>query len=273
MKGFTLVETLTVIFIIIVMILISVYAFVSLQKKSGLDATVEQLINVIRTAQSRTLASEGASQYGVYFESSQYTLFKGSDYGSRDPSFDKVYEISLEIYDINLIDSQVVYDRLTGLSNSGDVSLRLVQDNNINTTIYIEGSGRVSESVPSVPVNSRAVDSRHIHFTYTRNIGLTETLRLNFSGVTEDIVIGDNLREGEFYWEGQVDVSGDIQEVKIHTHGLNNPNTLFSVHRDYRYNNKPLIITLSSDPSYIIGYNLDGSTSYESIYTENLSWQ
>lgn len=131
---------------------------------------------------------------------------------------------------------------------------------------------------PCGPPENR--DSRHVHFDYSRLISTsTESLILTFtydsSTLQETILIADNLKEGQIFWEGEINVGGEIQKLKIHTHRLNNPDTQFSIHRDRRYNNKALKIEISGDSSgSLIEYSADGlSTTKTSIYASEPQWQ
>lgn len=120
---------------------------------------------------------------------------------------------------------------------------------------------------------SRIKDSRHVHFDYSRVISTgAEKLTLIFANppgpdVSQEILIADNLRDGQIFWEGQ--------NIKIQTHRLNNPDTQFSVHRDRRYNSKALKVTISGDATGdLIQYQADGQTiEGNSIYATNTSWQ
>jgi hypothetical protein len=290
--GATFIELLVIISVLTILIAISGQVFVFFQKESGLNSTVEEVVSVLRLAQNKTLASEEADQYGVYFNTSiqphEYLLFKGSGYLSRDMAYDKIYTIpqALELYDLNLNGgNEVVFDRLTGLTSQlGQVSLRLKSDPAKNKTIYVYGSGQVSLTPSSVPVNSRIQDSRHVHFDYSRNINTaTETIDLFFpaAGLTYQIIIADNLRDGQIYWEGRIEVNGEFQNLKIQTHRLNDPltGTEFSIHRDRMNNNEALTIKLSEgDGLSIIEYSAGwypagGLTTYSSIYVNNFTWQ
>ena len=132
--GFTLVELLTVIGILILLTAVSVPVFRTFQKESDLINTVESIINVLRYARNKTLASEESSQWGVWLSTSttpqEYILFKGENYTLRDSSYDKVHKISqkVEIYAINLAGgkSEVVFNRILGTTDYyGNISLRL----------------------------------------------------------------------------------------------------------------------------------------------------
>ena len=290
-KSFTLVEVLIIVGILIVLIAISFPAFRFFQKESDLNNSIEEIINTLRLTQNKTLVSEGASSWGVYFSTStdphQYTLFKGENYASRATSSDEVHQLpgSVEIYEINLSEggSEVVFDRIVGTTNQfGEVSLRLKTDTSKVKTIYIENSGQVGLTSPSVPSDTdRKKDSRHIHFDYSRPITTTtEILKLTFtydsSTATKDIIIADNLKDGQIYWEGEVDVAGGIQKLKIHTHILNDSllGTKFCIHRDRRQNSRALKVEISGDASGdLIQYNASGQTTKgTSIYVSEPSW-
>ena len=83
------------------------------------------------------------------------------------------------------------------------------------------------------------------------------------------------MQNGQIYWLGEVNVGGVGQRVEVSTHRLNDPDTLFSIRRDRRYNNVSLQITLSGDSSgYLLNYNSDGSvTTKQSIFASEPLWQ
>lgn len=292
-KGISLIEFLTIIAILMVLAGMAIPAFRFFQKESDLKNSAQEIINTLRLAQNKTLASEVASSWGVYFSTTtwphQYTLFQGIDFTSRTTTSDEVHNLSesVEIYEINLAGGKkgVVFDRITGTtSQSGTISLRLKADHTKTRTIYIEGSGLTGLTSPSIPSDEdRLKDSRHVHFDYDREISTsTEWLTLIFtydtSTTTKDIIIADNIKDGQIYWEGEVDVAGSIQKLKIHTHRLNNPDTQFCVHRDRRYNDKALIIEINSTPDpdvgTLISYSGAGETATgTSIFVSNLEWQ
>ena len=93
----------------------------------------------------------------------------------------------------------------------------------------------------------------------------------------KEILIADNLEDNQIYWEGEIDVGGETQKLKIHTHRLNAPDTQFCIHRDRRYNNKALNIDISGDGGVtpnLIGYNSEGQTTKgSSIFVSEPEWQ
>lgn len=293
LKGLTLIELLVTVGILIILAAIVIPNLRFFQKESDLNNAAEEIINTLRLAQNKTLASEGASQYGVHFDATstpnQYILFKGTDYASRATSSDEIYKLpkTVEISEIDLWGgTEVVFERVTGYTSTtdqfGKISLEFKNDPSKTKTIYVESSGPVGLTSPSTPSDeNRIKDSRHIHLDYSRQIAtFTESLTLTFDTVlTKEIPFADYLKDGHFFWEDEVDVEGEIQKLKIHTHRLNNPDTQFSIHRDQRYNNKALTIDIDdtptdSDPGTLITYTAQGETATgTSIYVSNLQWQ
>lgn len=286
-RYFTLVEFLIIISIIFVLIVLGVINFRSFQKEFILENAAEEIINVLKLAQSKTLASEGASQWGVYFETStsphQYILFQGSTFQSRTTSSDEIQQLpfSVEFSEINLGEkSEVVFNRISGIVDQpGSVSLRLINDLSKTKKIYIENSGLVGLKIfPSPSDENRLKDSRHVHFNYNRDISTSsEKLVLTFtfdsSTTVKEINLAENIKDGQIFWEGEIDVGGEIQKIKIHTHYLNDPvfKTQFCIHRDRRYNNKAFTLDINDipdpDPGTLISFDSEGQTQQgTSIY-------
>ena len=149
-NSFTLIELLVIIGTMIVLMALAAPAFRIFQKESELTNSTEEIINTLRLAQNKTLASEGASQWGVYFSTStspqQYVLFQGTDYDSRVVSSDEIHKLpkSIEIYEINF--EAIVFERISGKVSASikqSISLRLKADPSKTRTIYIENSGQV----------------------------------------------------------------------------------------------------------------------------------
>ncbi|OGZ63896.1 MAG: hypothetical protein A3A98_01250 [Candidatus Staskawiczbacteria bacterium RIFCSPLOWO2_01_FULL_40_39] len=285
--GFTLIEVLVVVAIIMVLSTIFVTDFGVIQKKSDLDAGVQEVAGILKLAQSKTLASENNNQYGVYLNTAasphQYILFKGSSYAARDTSYDQQYPLpkTIEFFAIDLNGgNEVVFDKITGASQqSGSIPFRVQLDTTQTKTIYVASSGTVGFEAPVAPSDaSRVKDSRHVHFDYSRIIlTAAENIVLDFNNgqVVQTLPISSHLANGQIDLETTANAGGSDQTVQIHTHRLNNLDTQFSIHRDRRFNDVPLKITLSGDISgYLVNYSADGlTTDFSSLFTSNLNWQ
>lgn len=273
MKGFVFIELLVVIGIFMLLAGMGLASFRFFQNKMGLDETADQLVNILRLAQNRTLASEGQTSYGVHFAADTFTLFAGLSYNPASSS-NQQYSLAkgLEIFNISLAGggSDVIFNRLTGRTNqSGQASLRIAADPTQSRSIYISSAGQIGLVAQSLPSDTRQEDSRHTHFNYGRAIDInTERIILTFDNspnpsVVQEIIIKDNLDvNGQVYWEGTVLVGGQNQQIVIRTHQINSPATVFSITRDRRFNGKALSVSLSGEPGHdLINYTAVGAVS------------
>src|SRR4030042_2675322 len=153
MRSFPLKKILIIIAITVILIGLTIPAYRFFQKESDLISDAEEIINNLRLTQNKTLASEGASQYGVYFDQytspHQYTLFKGNNYALRDSSFDEIHKLSdsVEISGINLSGggSETIFDRISGTTSQfGELTIRLKNDATKTKTVYIANSGEIN---------------------------------------------------------------------------------------------------------------------------------
>lgn len=279
-NAFTLIEILVVAGIVGLFLVFTVSALRSFQQVSRLENTAQEAVSVLRLAQNRTLASEGASQYGVSFDAAsspqRYILFEGSSFASRNPASDEVRELenAVEISVLGLAGGETVFERVTGIPSAlGFVTFRLVDEPGRTASVSVLASGAIEEGVSPVPSDEdRLVDSRHAHVAYQgREINTsTEEIRLIFPDITFTIDIASNLQAGQLFWEGEVESEGETQALKVHTHLLNDPvlGTEFSVHRSRMENTKPVEMELSGDATgNLIEYDEAGITTQgTSIY-------
>ncbi len=286
-NGFTLIEIIIVIAILIILITVPITSYYSIFKKSDLNNGVQEFVSILNVAQNKSLSSENNSQYGVYLDAltspNKYVLFKGVSYALRDVSYDKIYFLpqKVEYLSINLNGgSEVVFDKLTGATQeSGSISLRLKTDASQTKTVYISNIGVIGFDTPIISSDDgRIKDSRHIQFDYSRFVDVnTENIVLSFNNnqVIQSIPISQYLSGGQFDWSGTISVGGANQAMVIRTHRLNNPDTQFSIYRDRRFNDKDLTITISRDSSgFLAKYSADGlTTTHSSIFVSNFSWQ
>lgn len=287
LNGFTLIELVVVIALVVLLGGLALPALRVVQKNSELDSTAESLVSVLRLAQNRTLASEGSSQYGVFFDTiaspNQYILFRGVTYATRDVAFDELYILpkSLEISVIAMPENEVVFTRVTGVVlNSGLVTLRLLSSPEKTESVYVSGTGAIQKTSAFVASDeNRQKDSRHVHVDYAGRVIATgtESMRLVFASTTYQIVLASNMRDGQIFWEDNVVVDGEPQTILIQTHRLNDPmlGTQFSIVRDKSKNTKAVTIEISGDSTgNLIRYDVAGATTQgTSLYASSPIWQ
>lgn len=112
-----------------------------------------------------------------------------------------------------------------------------------------------------------AKDSRHMEFDLKDASGFSWGIEgaasstLVFSDIPDvamNISIPDfsNASSTVFDWEDDVDVNGNIEKIRIHTNYMDSNNTILSVHRDGRFNDKA--VTIYIDSKEIVSYTAIG---------------
>jgi len=261
-RGFTLIELLIVTAILMVLLIIVLARLGTFGGQVDLNTASQRILSTLQRARNQTLASENETVYGVHFEAAKYVLFQGATYDPLDTNNIDYGLDTTEIYGVSLADgtgNDVVFDRVRGTtSNNGSVSVRLLADNSKTQTVLVNLQGQVSLSETITPTGTRATDTRHIHLVFGWSMQSSTTMRLIFSDpgnpdVIENIPIQNYIGGGKFDWEEEVDVYGDDQELKIHSHVLDASDTTLSVHRDRRKNDKALEIQI--DGTTIVTYD------------------
>jgi len=264
-RGFTLLETLIALGTLILIGTLAIVSFLNSRKVSDLNASVQNVISILRLAQSKTLAGEDDSQWGVHLAPSEYILFRGSSYPSATLTESFKLPWDIEIANINLATggSDVIFERVSGTTtNSGTFDLRLL-DGSGSIRIKIDGSGKVYESKSSAEASGRITDTRHLSFNLGWSIQNYTTLTLHFYDPPNPDTIFTvtplspyfNSNQTKFDWSGTVTVGGQDQVLRIHTTFLDSTNTILSVDRDCRKNTKKLKITF--DARDIVTYAAD----------------
>jgi prepilin-type N-terminal cleavage/methylation domain-containing protein len=267
--GFTLIELLVATAIILLITAIVIFSLRTFGQQIEIESTGQNILSTLRLARSQTLASEGETNYGVHFENDKFVLFSGSNYIAGASSNKEYKLVDSEINNIALNGggNEVIFERIRGsTSQHGTVTVRLTVENNRAFTININPSGQVSYSEAVTTSDTRIKDSRHLHFDLGSSIQGATTLTLSFTDlpnppVIQNISMAANFSGGppptSFDWSGTVNVNGSDQVLKIHTHSLDSTNTILSIHRDRRYNNKALTVLI--DGLQIVSYTaLDG---------------
>jgi prepilin-type N-terminal cleavage/methylation domain-containing protein len=287
MKGFTLIELVVVLALVALFTGLAIPALRIAQRGSALNDESLSMVAVLRLAQSRTVSSEQASKYGVFFDMStspdRYVLFRGETYAARDVASDEVHAlpVSVEIAGTTLPGAETVFQKVSGAaSGAGSITLRLVLNPEKEEQVYVSTSGAIQRTSVFMPSDAeRQKDSRHVHFSYTgRTItAATERLRFVFSSTTYDIVITNAMEDGQIFWQGDVLVDGETQTLQIQTHRLNDPvlGTQFSIIRDKSKNTKAVTIEISGDDTGdLIRYDAQGQTTKgNSFYVSIPLWQ
>ncbi|MDD5639503.1 MAG: prepilin-type N-terminal cleavage/methylation domain-containing protein [Candidatus Pacebacteria bacterium] len=93
MKGFTMIELLLTIAMVVILIGITI-PFFSQFSKNNLQIDSEMVVDSIRTAKLSAISQKNNSGWGVHFQSEKITIFKGISFEMREISFDEEIDIS-----------------------------------------------------------------------------------------------------------------------------------------------------------------------------------
>ncbi|NIT04369.1 hypothetical protein GTO10_05675 [Candidatus Saccharibacteria bacterium] len=120
--AFTLFEIILVLGIVVVMSVAVAPSTAQLLSQSYFTNTVERVTRTLRTAQIYSISGKEDSSWGVHYESSKLVLFKGTSFGTRDPTFD--VETPLPATATLTGWTDVYFDRLRG-TPSGTLSVQI----------------------------------------------------------------------------------------------------------------------------------------------------
>ncbi len=141
--GFTLFEVVFVTALLVALFSIIILSFYSILKRDELSSSTQELLSIIKEAQVKTLSgttvdNQNPSNFGVYFESQKYTLFEGQSFSPDNPNNNPPKDLpsSIVFSQINLPDSQIVFEKVTGQVRGFDENQNsLITKNNANNQI------------------------------------------------------------------------------------------------------------------------------------------
>lgn len=91
--GFTLIELLLTLAVIALLGALSAPYFMTFHISSQSNTTTQEIVQSLRRAKIRAIASENDDNWGLALKDQKITLFKGSAYSSRDSSFDEAFDL------------------------------------------------------------------------------------------------------------------------------------------------------------------------------------
>jgi len=266
-KGFTLLELLISVGIITLIGAASLASFINSRNIRDLAASGQNVISIIKLAQSKTLAGENNNLWGVHLEQSKFTLFEGATYAGAISTQAHLLPPNIKIANIALAGGgpDVLFQKLTGkTTKNGTFDLQVKSDGSQKFSITVDSSGKVykTETAPT-PLNTRIIDTRHRAFNLGWSIQNSLTMTLTFSDPpNSDIIFPIAMipppTRASFDWSGTILVGGQNQTLRIHAISITGTNTILHVDRDCRKNTKKAAIAI--DTSQIAVFSADCQT-------------
>ncbi|MEK7463424.1 MAG: prepilin-type N-terminal cleavage/methylation domain-containing protein [Patescibacteria group bacterium] len=139
-RGFTLIEVMIVVGILAGLAGLGLFVSVDLYKSYVFHSEKNILVSIIQKARNQSLVNINESKHGVYLENSQYTIFQGENYASRNVVYDEIIQAKTAISRTGL--TEIVFDQLNGNpSVTGNITL---SDSLRSSIISIENEGRIN---------------------------------------------------------------------------------------------------------------------------------
>lgn len=93
MRGFTLVEVIVVVAIILIITTLTLPSYGKFINMNSIDTQVTEIRKSMRLAQEESEAGKYDSNHGIHFTTTSYTHYVGKDFNSRDQSKDDEYDL------------------------------------------------------------------------------------------------------------------------------------------------------------------------------------
>ncbi len=140
-KGFTILEMMLVIGILVILASSVVPLFGQLQLISGIDSTKQEMVADFRLAQRQAAAGTYGEGAGLYIATSSYAIYSGPSYAERNQSYDVVREMTSFITTTGFSDMH--FARYTGFPISTSSLVIIDTRTNTTDTIHIDTYGAI----------------------------------------------------------------------------------------------------------------------------------
>lgn len=142
-RGFTFIEIMVVVAIVLVLSAIAVASLSAMQERMVLNSAVNGLVFHLEESKSRSVAGVQGQPHGIYFGADYYVQFQGNEYDPND-SANTVYEIDprLELStDILNGEESIAFSRITGTTEESHIITISLKNQEGNSRSVIVGVG------------------------------------------------------------------------------------------------------------------------------------
>lgn len=265
--GFTLIEVLIVFSLISIVGALALASATQSKRTRDLHAAGEQVLSVLRVAQSKALGGINRASWGVHVQSDRVVIFQGPAYLGSPSTETFMLADTVEVANLSLAGggSDILFNRLDGRTNQAgtfDVRVKSAPAETYGITVDAAGKSYRTGSVPAI-LGTRVTDTRHRNFNLAGTIKNSSNLILRFSDspnpdTVNTVPMDPPAPRTSFDWSGTVAVGGQDQTLRIHALTIGDSGTLLSVDRSCEQNNKKLKI--SFDANDVATYEADCET-------------
>lgn len=141
-----MIEIILVIAIVGVLATIGLWTSMDSYRGYSYRSERDNLVSALQKARMDSMTNINAAQHGVHLTASNYTVFQGTDYASRNPSFDRVITPSgaITLSGSPALPRDVVFDQLSGSVAAAMAGTITITDGARSTAITINNEGHIS---------------------------------------------------------------------------------------------------------------------------------
>ena len=149
-KGFTAVEILISLSILLILTSVAVISFNSFRYKSKVDSEAKNLIFNLESTKANALSGKNGINHGVAFYNNRYIKFQANninDFVENDPNNEVVnLDSELELtHSILSGNNAIIFSRINGsINNTATITISHIQKPEIQKNILIENLGDIS---------------------------------------------------------------------------------------------------------------------------------
>lgn len=149
-SAFTLIELIITMAIIAILAGVGFISIFNYKQRQGLSSTTQEIIEVLRNAQNRSLSQESSTRWGVYFNNPAsgtdfYELFQGASYATATSVSKSVLASNIQ-FDIPASGSSstIIFSPITGLPNvATTIKISLISSPTSSSTISVNINGKI----------------------------------------------------------------------------------------------------------------------------------
>ena len=142
-SGFTLMEMLLSVSIMVVLISLSLPIYESFQTRNDLAVNTQAVAETIRRAEDDARAVNGDSAWSVEIQSSAVTLFMGTSFAGRNTNYDEVVTLPASVTASGT--SEIQFTKFTGAPSPTSATITLTSANGDTRTVTVNAKGMVQD--------------------------------------------------------------------------------------------------------------------------------